>query len=104
METWDVRMCGEWTRVSAELRLQHSEPPVTSSLSLFPISTLALCPQLDQMRFDLVFLGFTMESLARKEAVKGEAKMAALWVGFGALQDPSLPRVFLHVPHPMLCW
>lgn len=69
-----------------------------------PISTLALCPQLDQMRFDLVFLGFTMESLARKESVKGEAKMAALWVGFGALQDPSLPRVFLHVPHPMLCW
>lgn len=40
-----------------------------------------------------------MESLAKKEAMKGEAKMAALWVGFGAPQGPSLPGVFLYVPY-----
>lgn len=44
--------CGAWHRVSAELRLLHSELPITDLLSLFPISTLALRPQLGQMRFD----------------------------------------------------
>lgn len=73
-----------------------------SFLSPTLAAALAHQHQLGQMRFGQVFLGFEMGALAKKEAVRGEARMAALWMGFEALQDPSLSSVFLGMPHPML--